>query len=233
MLVAQQIMRDVVRTHLKPGDLLPPERVMLEKYEAGRGTLREALRLLEFQGVIALKPGPGGGPVLLDPDASHLASTLVLLMQLKDAPFRAIMEARTALEPMISNLAAQRMSDESLAELHETIEQMRTDDQHSFLEANKRFHDIIAWSSGNPLFGYMLDSLAGIMDGTILGINYPSNRRKATLKAHENIFDALQARDPDAAQERMYQHILEGMRYAERKFPEALEEVIPWDRALG
>jgi DNA-binding FadR family transcriptional regulator len=232
MLVAQRIMRDVIAGRLKPGNLLLPERTMLEKYQTGRGTLREALRLLEFQGVIALKPGPRGGPVLQDPDASHLASTLVLLMQLKDAPFRSIVEVRTAMEPMISRLAAERMSEESLAELGGTIDSMREnlDDQMTFLEANKRFHDIIAWSSGNPLFGYIVDSLLGIMDGTVIGIDYPAPRRVAILKAHDGIFQALKAHDANASEERMRVHIGEYVTYAERKFPELLDQVIRWDR---
>src|SRR5690242_6095431 len=232
MLVAQRIVRDALRDNLKPGDLLLPGRTMLEKYQTGRGTLREALRLLEFQGVIALKPGPRGGPVLQDPDASHLASTLVLLMQLKDAPFRSIVEVRTAMEPMISRLAAERMSEESLAELGGTIDSMREnlDDQMTFLEANKRFHDIIAWSSGNPLFGYIVDSLLGIMDGTVIGIDYPAPRRVAIVKAHDGIFQALKAHDANASEERMRVHIGEYVTYAERKFPELLDQVIRWDR---
>jgi GntR family transcriptional regulator, transcriptional repressor for pyruvate dehydrogenase complex len=232
MLVAQRIMRDVIGSRLKPGNLLLPERTMLEKYQIGRGTLREALRLLEFQGVIALKPGPRGGPVLQDPNASHLAGTLVLLMQLKDAPFRSIVEVRTALEPMISRLAAERMAEESLADLGGTIDQMRKnlDDQVTFLEANKRFHDIIAWSSGNPLFGYLVDSLLGIMDGTVIGIDYPAPRRAAILKAHDEIYQALVSRDAAAAEERMREHIDAYVTYAERKFPEVLDEVIRWDR---
>jgi len=234
MLVAQRIVRDVVRGGLKPGDLLPPERTMLETYETGRGTLREALRLLEFQGVITLKPGPRGGPVLLDPDATHLASTVVLLMQLKQAPFRTIVEVRSALEPMISSLAAARITPDALTELGATIDQMRhhLGDQHTFLDANKRFHDIIAWSSGNALFGYIVDSLLGIMDGTIIGIDYPSPRRAAILKAHESIFDAIKTGDQDEAETRMRTHIDEYVRYAKRKFPELLDEDIQWDRTL-
>lgn len=234
MLVAQRIMRDVIAGRLKPGNLLLPERTMLEKYQTGRGTLREALRLLEFQGVIALKPGPRGGPVLQDPDASHLASTLVLLLQLKEAPFRSIVEVRTALEPMISRLAAERMADDALGDLGDTIDQMRDDldDQDSFLEANKRFHDIIAWSSGNPLFGYIVDSLLGIMDGTVIGIDYPAPRRVAILKAHDEIFQALKSRDPEASEARMRKHIDEYVKYAERKFPEVLDQVIRWDRMV-
>jgi GntR family transcriptional repressor for pyruvate dehydrogenase complex len=232
MLVAQRIMRDVVTGRLKPGNLLLPERTMLEKYQTGRGTLREALRLLEFQGVISLKPGPRGGPVLQDPDASHLASTLVLLLQLKDAPFRTIVEVRTALEPMISRLAAERMSAGALGELGDTIDIMREnlDDQITFLEANKRFHDIIAWSSGNALFGYIVDSLLGIMDGTVIGIDYPAPRRLAILDAHTAIHAALESRDPAEAGERMREHIEEYVTYAEKKFPEVLESVIRWDR---
>src|SRR5690348_7282197 len=148
MLVAQRIVRDIVRGGMRPGDLLPPERMMLETYDTGRGTLREALRLLEFQGVIALKPGPGGGPILMNPAPSHLASTLQLLMQLNQAPYRVIVEVRTALEPMISQLAAERITDESLSELAGTVEQMRdsSDDRDSFLDSNRRFHTVIAWS---------------------------------------------------------------------------------------
>jgi len=233
MLVAQRIVRDIVRGGLKPGDLLPPERTMLESYETGRGTLREALRLLEFQGVVALKPGPRGGPVVLDPDATYLASSMVLLMQLKQAPFRSIVEVRSALEPMISSLAATRIDDESVAELRGTIEAMRENlgDQRIFLEANKRFHDVIAWSSGNALFGYIIESLLGIMDGTVIGIDYPSPRRAAILKAHEAIYGAIEARDASESEKLMRKHIDEYTRYAMRKFPEVLDEVIQWDRS--
>lgn len=235
MLVAQRIVRDIVRSHMSPGELLPPERVMLEKYATGRGTLREALRLLEFQGVISLKPGPGGGPVLQTPSASHLASTLMLLMQLNRAPYQVIVDVRNALEPVISELAAEQISDASLAELAKTIDQMRSeiDDRESFLEANKRFHDIIAWSSGNVLFAYIIDSLLGILDGTVLGIDYPSYRRTAILKAHEEIYAALAERDPEASRERMRRHIQEYTRYAEKKFPAVLDETITWDSFLG
>ena len=104
--VARMIIADVFESRLGPGNSLPPERVMLERYGTGRGTLREALRLLEFQGVVTLRPGPGGGPVLLRPSGAHLASSLVLLMQLNNAPFGAVIDARLTFEPLICRTAA-------------------------------------------------------------------------------------------------------------------------------
>jgi DNA-binding FadR family transcriptional regulator len=234
IIIAQRISADIARDNLTPGASLPPERTMLETYEVGRGTLREALRLLEFHGVITLKPGPRGGPVLARPDASYLSSTLMLLMQLSEAPFRVIIEVRSALDPLVGRLAAARMSDADLAELGGTITQMSDDmdDQRSFLDADKRFHDIIAWSSGNALFGYIADSLLGILEGTVLGIDYPGPRRAAILKAHREIFEALQRKDEDASERRMREHIDAYVRFAKLRYPELLDQVVAWDRAV-
>jgi DNA-binding FadR family transcriptional regulator len=231
MLIAQRIVRDVQREGLQPGMMLPPERTMLESYRIGRGTLREALRLLEFEGVVSLKPGPGGGPVLQRPTSSHLATTLVLLMQLSNAPYRAVVEARLALEPMISYLAAQRITDEALESLTRTVAVMEEhlDDRTTFLESNKEFHEIIAWSSGNSLFGYWVDSLLDIIDGTVLGIDYPPHRREAILNAHRNIAAALTKRDPGLSEKQMREHTQAYVTYAEKKYPEILEQLITWD----
>ena len=84
----------------------------------------------------------------------------------------------------------------------------------------------------DKLFGYIVDSLLGIMDGTVVGVDYPTHRRKAILKAHVEIFDALKARDAEAAQARMREHIDAYERYVERKFPALLDEIIPWDRSF-
>jgi DNA-binding FadR family transcriptional regulator len=127
------------------------------------------------------------------------------------------------------------MTDDQLAELAGTIDAMRGDlnDRDLFLESNKSFHDIIAWSSGNVLFAYLVDSLLGILDGTVIGIDYPRHRRVAIVKAHEAIFEALARRDADASEQRMREHIEAYTRYAQKKFPEVLNQTITWDGLLG
>jgi GntR family transcriptional repressor for pyruvate dehydrogenase complex len=231
LLVARRIVRDIERMDLAPGDKLPPEKVMFQNYQVGRGTLREALRFLELQGIISLKPGPGGGPVVERPDASNLATLLVLLLQFSDARYQTVVEARSGLEPIMAELAAKRVTPEGLSDLAGSVASMEKnlDDHAVFLEANKRFHDIIAWSSGNPLFGYLVDALIGVLDGTALGIEYPAHRRGPILKAHQRILHALQQHDPEAARETMREHIGEYVRYAERKFPEVLNRRVIWE----
>ncbi|MBE1536993.1 FadR/GntR family transcriptional regulator [Actinomadura algeriensis] len=230
-LLAQRIVADINRRGNTVGDRLPPERVMLEEYNVGRGTLRESLRFLELQGVIALKPGPGGGPVVQQPDAGNLATALTLLLQFGRAPFRTIAEARVGLEPMMARLAAVRMTDGHLAELRSSVDTMHDHlgDQSVFLEENKRFHDLIAHGSGNALFGHVVDALLGILDGSAIGIDYPEVRRTAVHRAHLRIYEAIASRDETASAEAMTAHIDEYVRYAERKYPEVLSAPIVWN----
>lgn len=230
MLLAQRIVADINRRGNTVGDRLPPERIMLEEYEVGRGTLRESLRFLELQGVISLKPGPGGGPVVQNPDSTSLATSLTLLLQFANAPFRTIAEARGGLEPMMAQLAAERMTEAGLADLRSSVDNMHDhlDDQIVFLEENKRFHDVIAHGSGNAMFGYIVDALLGILDGSAIGIDYPEVRRVAVHKAHLSIYEAIADRDPATSAAAMADHINQYLKYAEKKFPDVLAAPIVW-----
>jgi DNA-binding FadR family transcriptional regulator len=156
-------------------------------------------------------------------------------MQLNQAPYRAVVEARLALEPVNSRLAAERIGDESLAELAGRVGQMRsnTGDRDWFRDADRHFHGVIAWSSGNVMFGYLAEALLGILDGTVIGIDDPGDRRAAILRAHEEIYAAIARHDAAAAGERMREHIEAYARHAQRRFPEILDQTITWDRLPG
>ena len=231
VLVAKRIVAQVERLRLGPGDKLPPERVMQEEYGVGRSTLREALRLLELQGFLSLKTGPGGGPVIRQPSSTHLATTLALTLQFKDAPYRVIVEARMALEPMMAGLAARRITTEALEELRRCNEMMTDEasDVDTFLLANQRFHDTIARESGNALFASILEALLGILDGTAMGIDYPPKSRAAIAQAHQEIYACLVEHDVEGATDAMRRHTAEYLRYAEARYPHVLDRRVTWD----
>jgi DNA-binding FadR family transcriptional regulator len=103
--VADDLAGHILLTGMNEGDVLPNEREMTELFGVGRGTLREALRILETQGVITIRPGPGGGPVVRRPRPDDLAGNLTLLLQLMDVPFGQVLQAREVVEPLLSEMA--------------------------------------------------------------------------------------------------------------------------------
>lgn len=233
MITARRIVQDVDRLGLSVGDRLPPERDMLANYSVGRGTLREALRFLELQNVLSLKPGPGGGPTLEKPDASALANAILLLLQFDHAPFANVVEARNGIEPLLARLAAERMTKEQIDEVAASVERMseHLDDLGIFLGTNKEFHELVAWGSKNSLFGFLVDALVDILDGTAVGVDYNERRRRASLKAHRRILGALELRDGDASEQAMNDHIAEYTKYITKKFPDAVDRPLTWDIA--
>src|ERR1035437_9212845 len=179
MAIAQQIVEEISSNNYAAGTKLSTEKDMLEQYGVGRGTLRESLRFLEMNGVVTMKPGPGGGPVVGEPDARDLAGTLGLLLQIHHTPFQSIVEVRQDIEPIIAGLAARNATPESLDRIWRSVEFMKEnlDDEKLFLEANERFHDFVAWGSGKTVFALLLGSLHWITDGSPLGVGYPKERR--------------------------------------------------------
>lgn len=233
MILARRVVDDIRLKGLVPGDKLPPERVMLEDFQVGRGTLREALRFLELQKVISLKPGPGGGPTVEKPDASTLATTMLLLLQFDNAPFSSVAETRHDLEPLMARLAAERMGEDDLKALATNVDTMRDNisDYNVFLHTNQEFHDLVAWGTQNAVYGFLIDALLDILDGSALGVDYPEHRRGAVLKAHASILEALQNHDGDASFEAMQRHIGEYEKYVTKKFPEILAGPVHWNMA--
>ncbi|MHB1137729.1 MAG: FadR/GntR family transcriptional regulator [Microthrixaceae bacterium] len=230
LIVAQRIVDEITAQGLAPGSMLPSEKEMLARYEVGRGTLRESLRFLEMNGVVTIKPGPGGGPAVNDPDSRDLAGSLGLFLQLHGTPFRSIVEVRQTMEPAIAALAATKVQQGHLDRLLASVEAMEAhlDDEESFLAENERFHELVAWASGNPMFALLIASLHWITDGAFLGVDYPERRREAVVAAHRRIYEALASRDPDLARQTMHDHVGEFARYLERYYPAVFDNPMRW-----
>lgn len=206
------------------------ESEMLSQYGVGRGTLREALRFLEINGVIEIKVGPRGGPVVARPDATSLAGSLSLFLQLNGTTFESVVQVRRQLEPPVAALAALRASDEEIAAIAASVEAMAEgiDSEESFLAANERFHELIAWASGNVVLALLLSSLQWIADGKAVGVDYPVERRRAILAAHRDIYEAIAARDAAAASERVQGHNDHYEHYLRRHYANLLGSQLQW-----
>lgn len=232
-LIAQDILDEITDRNLGPGAVLPPEREMLEQFGVARGTLREALRFLELVGVISIRPGPKGGPVVNAANGRQLASTLAMLLQLSRASFRTILEVRDVLEPSIARLAAERGADSTLAAIGRSVDDMRAglDDLEFFLAENHRFHELVAQAAGNELFELLIGSIGSLLDGTALGVKYPVAQRRAVADEHEEIASAIAERDLDRAETAMRHHIAAFRRYLERNYRAATTTTLRWEHA--
>lgn len=229
-LVAQQIVNEILSNGMQAGDHLPPEAEMCTDYGVGRSTIREALRLLENQGVVKIKTGPGGGPILNSFDARFLAANLSLYLQLNGSTFRDVMNARLLIEPAIAGAAAEQSDGSVLAALRAVLDHSEDPaaDRATLVGDSANFHDIVAAGSDNSLFEYLMLALHRITEPFAQRLPYIGDRRERLVRHHEAIADAIAAGDRDAAAAAMRVDILEFLDYAEKEAPQLLEEKIDW-----
>lgn len=228
--LARLILEAIVAGNLPPGSMLPPEAQMVETYGVGRASLREALRILEVHGLIRVKPGPGGGPVVADVTSENFGATATFYFHATRANHSDLLEARLALEPMMTRLAAQRMQAHKRERLIANIakaEELLDDPGPLWGQVSAEFHELIAGCSGNPILDMMGSSLSHIHAERVRTM-FPAGDRGGVLKAHRGIANAILAGDVDKAEQVAARHIQEIIKQLGKLNPWMLKEIITW-----
>jgi GntR family transcriptional repressor for pyruvate dehydrogenase complex len=203
--VVEQITQLVIEQDLEAGDKLPNEYELAERLNVGRGTVREAVKQLVARNILEIRRGKGtfvtNRPGVLD-DPLGFAFFRDKYKLLTDT-----IEVRLILEPAIAALAAANADEREIRRMKElclTIDRLAQNDE-DFVAFDIELHTCIAKSTGNLV---MPNLIPIITTGISLYNKFPKYERQAALAVHHEIIDAIAARDPEAAREAAYRHLL-------------------------
>jgi GntR family transcriptional regulator, transcriptional repressor for pyruvate dehydrogenase complex len=196
---------------LKPGDVLPPERQLTKSFAVGRSSIREALRMLESQGVIR---SVNGGAFVVADAGNPLESSLRLLFALDGgAGIPDLFELRRILECEAAALAAERRRPEHLEEMDSAIAEMgaalaapdRGADR--FIDADLRFHLAVAAATGNRLVLHGMDAIRDVLRRALLTVYHIPSSPESAVVEHGAIHAAIAAADAALARQQMRKHL--------------------------
>jgi GntR family transcriptional repressor for pyruvate dehydrogenase complex len=228
--VAQSVASYILDQGLQPGDALPNERIMTEELGVGRATLREGLRLLESQGVILIRTGPGGGPMVREQRPDDLANSLTLMLQLQRVAFSMVVNARAAVDPEIARLAALNRSPEQLAMLRTVTAGLRATaaEPPEYRRHYERFNLLLAEASGNVVLLVIGSTLRQISATIHDQVEWGPRSVAAGVRTHERLLDAIAGQQGDVAYREAADHIRWYHSYFERRYPHLLAQQVRW-----
>ena len=229
--VARDLVRDIVAEGLRPGDVLPPEAALLDRYGVGRPTLREAVRILEVQELVWVKPGPGGGPVVGEVSAAAFGRTASLFFRLGGVVFGELLTARLALEPLCARVAAEAQHPVGMARLQAAAEQGRSvdlTDDDAYFAAVSAFHSALTGASGNGVLDLVAEGLMSVYDRRIPVRVAAVAQRPAIVEEHQRITDAILAGDAAEAERLVNSHVEDIVNMVKRTHPELLHTILDW-----
>lgn len=209
----------ILRGEFTEGTALPTERELVAQTNMSRATVREALRILEVQGLIRVRTGRSGGAFVQHPDGESIASSVDLLIRGRQIRLAALLETREAIEPACAQLAAKYRTDEDLKRLDDANVAISDTSRSlaAFLQANVDWHVGVAIASHNELLtGFMLALSRAIYSSTDNRGFVSTDVRSTTVKAHRSVTAAIRGQDADAAARRMKRHVHS---YAEAVLP--------------
>ncbi|MEY4749793.1 MAG: hypothetical protein RIQ60_2007 [Pseudomonadota bacterium] len=196
---------------LAPGQQLPSERELMEHFGVGRPAVREALQSLERSGIVEIAHGERARVAL--PTAASLIDQIAggarHLLRMQPDTLVHLKDARLFLEAGLARLAAERASDVDIARLRDRLDEHRRAlaSLEHFLDRDMAFHREIARISGNPIFPAIVEALFQWAGEFHQSIVRAPGVEPVTLAEHEQLFDAIAARDPAVAEAAMRQHL--------------------------
>lgn len=226
-LVAREIVHDM--KGLGPAAMLPPESAMLERYRVGRASLREALRILEVQGLIVIRPGPGGGPMVAPVQSRDFARMTSLYLHLSGATYGDVLAARLVMEPVMARLAAERDDPRQATLLEEhLVPPTAAVDDVTYMASAGDFHDLLAGLSGNPVLELMGRSLKDLYADRFEQTVFPIDARGRIAHDHGAIAKAIVDGNAGRAERLMRDHMIEFADFYQASNPGVLDEVVDW-----
>jgi GntR family transcriptional regulator, transcriptional repressor for pyruvate dehydrogenase complex len=214
--VARQLERRITED-LKPGDLLPPERELVQMLGVSRGSVRDAIRSLELMGL--LEPRQGVGTVVCNPSGAG-ATPLAQVLVGKRKMVAELLDVRKMIEPPLAGRAALHASPDEISEMEDILARqeakVRRGDQG--LEEDSEFHYSIALASGNNVILKVVDVLMDLLRETRERSLQGEGRQENSLAGHHRILLALKRGDAAAAEAAMRQHVQEIENIVLKKF---------------
>ena len=208
--IADQLLDQIRARRFRPGDPLPPERELTELFGVGRSSIREALRMLESQGVITAATG---GTFVVSEPATPLNSSLRLVFSLDERTgMNDLYELRRILECEAAALAAQRRTELHLEAMDRAVDDMDAalaDAQGAepFVDADLRFHLAIADATGNRLVLHNMQAVRDLIRRALVTIVLIPNSPESAVVEHRAIQAAIAAADPARARDEMHAHL--------------------------
>lgn len=207
--IISQIREAILNGTLKPGDRLPPEKVLVSNFGVSKHTLREALRALEVMGFLEVRKGACGGPVVLEVDMKTTRESIENFLYFQHISVRDLSEVRKFIEPHLARLAAERMSLEELDELaaiHHNC--MAATAKGDLTDAHDMaFHNAIARASKNPVFIMIQDFVNSMLADTKHHLKPSLDFLREVHEAHDRILQALRDRDLERVATEMHSHV--------------------------
>lgn len=204
--IAEAIRESILSGALAVDERLPNEAELADQFGVSRPTVREALKRLAAKNLIRSRRGVSGGNFVSLPSEdqvrSDLSTTATLLVSHQVFSLAEVAESRRLLESTCARLAADRRTDAQVAALHAALERQGRPDlsDEEFCDADVAFHRVIVEAAGNPVLDYvMVFALEALHPSTNLVINR-FRRRSDVLKLQSDLLDAVESRDPVAAE---------------------------------
>ncbi|NKI31751.1 FadR/GntR family transcriptional regulator [Croceivirga thetidis] len=193
--------------NLEPGDKLPSERMLSEKFGVSRSNLRETIQKLEFFGI--LNSRPQSGTFIANIGRVAMSGMLDDILRLEDPDFKSLVETRILLELKTVRLASTRRTDEDLQKMEEALDAYRAKvlNGEDAVEEDLLFHLAIAKASKNATMNtFMLIITPEIITNFEKYHVCDSSLSMKGIQEHQAIFEAIKDKDPKRAKEKMKEH---------------------------